>query len=144
MTAGLRGALGVKAVIIREDRALILRRSRRSPTYAGFWDLPGGYVEHGETLEEAVVREVLEETSLAARVGRVVDVYEAVGKRGRGKSILGVGVTYVCSSQNRRMPRLRPQEHSAFAWVPRADLPRYRMPDMWKKGVRMAFAAHEM
>ncbi|WP_280346921.1 NUDIX hydrolase [Nocardia neocaledoniensis] len=55
--------LVVGAVIVRHDRVLILRR-RRSDSLSGQWELPSGVVEPGEALDDAVVREVAEETGL--------------------------------------------------------------------------------
>jgi mutator protein MutT len=61
-----RGTVAVGAVIVRSDaNVLLVRRGR--PPLAGSWSLPGGRVEAGETLEQAVVREVLEETALRVR-----------------------------------------------------------------------------
>lgn len=56
--------LAVSAAIVRDGRVLIVRRAPRPPA-AGLYTLPGGGVEAGETLVEAVVREVREETALA-------------------------------------------------------------------------------
>ena len=64
----------VGAVIADADGRLVLVR-RANPPHAGLWSLPGGRVERGETREQAVVREVAEETGLRVhverRVGRV-------------------------------------------------------------------------
>jgi 8-oxo-dGTP diphosphatase len=57
-----RPYLAVSAAIIRDGRVLIVRRAR--PPAHNVWTLPGGVVEAGETLAEAVAREVREETSL--------------------------------------------------------------------------------
>jgi ADP-ribose pyrophosphatase YjhB (NUDIX family) len=54
--------LAVSAAIFRDGRVLIVRRAQ--PPARGFYTLPGGGVELGETLERAVVREVREETGL--------------------------------------------------------------------------------
>lgn len=54
--------MAVSAAIIRDGRVLIVRRAR--PPAHGVFTLPGGVVEAGETLHEAVVREIAEETSL--------------------------------------------------------------------------------
>lgn len=59
-----RPYLAVSAAIIREGRVLIARRAKGAST--GAYTLPGGVVEAGETLHEAVVREVREETGIAA------------------------------------------------------------------------------
>jgi ADP-ribose pyrophosphatase YjhB (NUDIX family) len=52
----------VLAVIFAENRMLMMRRGRAP--YAGSWAPPGGYVESGETLEAAAIREIREETAL--------------------------------------------------------------------------------
>lgn len=58
-----RKAAAVGAVIVRSDGCVLLVRRGRAPL-AGSWSLPGGRVEVGETFEQAVVREVREETGL--------------------------------------------------------------------------------
>lgn len=60
----------VGAILVREGRVLLSRRAREPGR--GLWDLPGGFVERGESGEEAIVRELAEETGLRARVVRLV------------------------------------------------------------------------
>ena len=61
----------VGAVVQDAAGRLLLIRRGHDP-HAGLWSLPGGRVEHGETPEQAVRREVLEETGLLVRPGAVV------------------------------------------------------------------------
>ena len=61
---------GVGAVIIEDGRLLLVRRGRGA--YQGYWAVPGGRQRLGETMREAVIREVREETGLAIDVGSVV------------------------------------------------------------------------
>jgi ADP-ribose pyrophosphatase YjhB (NUDIX family) len=58
------------------DRVLLVERGR--PPGEGLWTVPGGRVELGESLAEAVVREVREETGLDVRCGALVEVVERV------------------------------------------------------------------
>jgi 8-oxo-dGTP diphosphatase len=58
-----RPFLAVSAAIVRAGKILLVRRAR--PPAQGLFSLPGGVVEVGETLTQAVIREVREETSLA-------------------------------------------------------------------------------
>ncbi len=69
--------MGVGCVVVRDGALLMVRRGREPAQ--GLWSLPGGRLEHGESLAEAAAREVLEETGLEVRVSDLLGVYEAVG-----------------------------------------------------------------
>lgn len=60
---------------------------RRNPPFRGMPALPGGFLELGETMEAAVVREVEEETGLSTRVARLVGVYSDPSRDPRGHTI---------------------------------------------------------
>jgi 8-oxo-dGTP diphosphatase len=66
----------VGALIFQEDQVLLVERGK--PPLEGYWSLPGGLVEAGERLEDAVVREVKEETGFIVTAGRVATVFERI------------------------------------------------------------------
>ena len=66
--------VAVGAVLVDDERLLLVRRGH-GPA-AGTWAVPGGRVQAGETLAEAVVREVLEETGIEAVCGRFIGLVE--------------------------------------------------------------------
>jgi 8-oxo-dGTP diphosphatase len=93
-----RPYLAVSAAIFRAGRVLIVRRA--TPPLQGIYTLPGGGVELGETLAEAIAREVLEETGLTieplALAGyREVIVSDAEGKTERHFVILPFAARYL-------------------------------------------------
>lgn len=68
--------MGVGGVVIENGRALLIRRGREP--LLGEWSIPGGSLELGETLEEGVARELLEETGLKVRVLELIEVFERI------------------------------------------------------------------
>ena len=78
-----RPILAVSAAIIRDGKVLIVRRAR--PPAKGVHTLPGGGVEVGESLVEAVVREVQEETGLAVEPVALAGYREAIARDGEGR-----------------------------------------------------------
>jgi len=79
-----RPIVGVGGVIVDDRRHVVLVLRRFEPL-AGRWSLPGGKVELGETLTDALAREVLEETGLEVEVGPLVEVFDRItpGENGR-------------------------------------------------------------
>jgi ADP-ribose pyrophosphatase YjhB (NUDIX family) len=77
------GAVIVAARASGEPVVLLIRRGQEP--LKGEWSLPGGAVELGETLEDAIRREVLEETGLAVEVVDVVKAFDRIARDGGGR-----------------------------------------------------------
>ncbi len=87
----------IDAVIIDENETVVLIR-RRNPPYQNHWALPGGFVELGEKVEDAVVREAKEETGLDIKIIKLVGVYSDPNRDPRGHVI---SITYLCKRSDR-------------------------------------------
>ncbi len=92
----------------------------------GYWSLPGGLVETGETLEEAVCREVLEETGLRVKPVRMFGIFERIMRDAQGRAEYHyLLMDYVCKA---RSFTLVPSDDAARAeWVLQADLCNYQL-----------------
>lgn len=78
-----RPYLAVSAAILRDGKVLVVRRARKPAV--NFYTLPGGAVEAGETLAEAVVREVREETQLAIEPVALAGHREVITRDAQGR-----------------------------------------------------------
>jgi 8-oxo-dGTP diphosphatase len=109
---------------VHDGRALLIRRAKE-PLF-GRWVVPGGTVELGETLTEAVAREVREETGLVVRPLEVMKVFDVIERDGTDVRFHYVIVDYRCALLS---GDLRAGSDAAdAAWVAEADLPSYDVP----------------
>ena len=85
-------------VVIPSEQGVVLVR-RGSEPFGGRWALPGGFVEVGETVHEAAVREAAEETGLAVEIARLVGVYSEPDRDPRGHNVSVAFLVRVLSGQ---------------------------------------------
>jgi len=79
----------VAALVLKEGKLLLVRRA--APPLEGSWCLPGGFVEAGEDVREALRRELFEETGLHAKEARLVDVISFVNENPEGRGVVIIG-----------------------------------------------------
>ena len=130
-----RPLVGVGAVIKKGRRVVIVRRS--SPPLKDQWSIPGGLVEVGETLRQAVAREAREETGLTVKVGKLLGVFERIlpGARGRTRYHF-VLLDYLCRPVR---GKLRAGSDAARArWVSASELNRLPLAESAKQVIRRA------
>lgn len=132
--------VGVKALLFRRGRLLLLRRRDDLALHPGVWDLPGGGVEAGGDLEPTLIREVREETGLTVRVGPPVHVNLHVARLTSGHRIRGVVAFYLVTASGNAAPRLDRSEHVAYRWVRSGEVPEPGVVPRQAEAIRRAFA----
>ncbi|HYK37389.1 NUDIX hydrolase [Alloacidobacterium sp.] len=111
--------VGVGAVIIHDDRVLLIQRGQEP--LKGEWSLPGGALELGETLEQGIRREVLEETGLAIEPVKIIEVLDRIVRDDAGTVRFHyVLVDFVCRITGGAL--CCASDASAAHWLPRKEL----------------------
>lgn len=98
---------GVKALIIRDGKFLVMHNNGVKDD---LWELPGGRMEFGETAEEALERELMEETGLKVKPLRLLDTWDLI----RGNHHI-TGIIYLCSLEEGEVTLS--DEHDAYKWI---------------------------
>lgn len=116
--------MAVGAVIVRDGKALIIKRAHEPRK--GEWSLPGGLLELGESLQDAVRREIKEETNLDVEVGPVLETFDRVHRDGGGNIRYHfVIVDYVCWPRGgEAMPG---SDADGVAWVTDSEIDGYKV-----------------
>lgn len=135
-----RPVLGVGAVVLAGEQVLLVKRG--SPPSQGLWSLPGGAVELGESLTQAVAREVREETGLAVEVGPLLGVFERLLKDAQGRlEYHYILLDYLC--QAHLTPPRAGDDAAEARWVALADLERAGLTPDTIQVIRKAAALHK-
>jgi 8-oxo-dGTP diphosphatase len=131
-----RPILGVGAIIIESGSVLLVERGREP--LKGYWSLPGGVLELGEKLEEAVRRETLEETGLQVEPLSVVEIFERIMPDAAGAAEYHyVLVDYLCRATGGVL--VAGDDVSKARWVDRQSLTQYRLTEGTLPVIEKAF-----
>ena len=133
-----RPVVGVGAVVVHGGKALIVKRGHEPRK--GEWSLPGGRVELGESLVEAVKREIREETGLEVEVGEIIETFDRVHRRDGRVEYHFVIVDFLCRCVGGTMCAGDDAEDAV--WVSSDELDAYRVnafaAAVLRKGLKLA------
>jgi len=132
-----RPFLGVGALIFDGPRILLVERAKEP--LKGYWSLPGGILETGEKLEDAVRREVLEETGLEIEPLSIFEIFERIMPDESGRTEYHyVLVDYLCRPAGGRLQAA--SDVSRAEWVAEQYLDEYRLTEGTLEVIKRAFA----
>jgi ADP-ribose pyrophosphatase YjhB (NUDIX family) len=136
--------VGVGAVVVRDGKALLIKRGHEPRK--GEWSLPGGLVELGEGLLDALRREVREETSLEIRVGPHLETFDRIHRDAEGRVRFHfVIVDYLCMAADGEA--VAGTDADAVTWAGADELDQYQVnahaAAVLRKGLAMLGPADE-
>ena len=124
------------AIILDGERILLVQRAR--PPLQGYWSLPGGVLEVGETLIEGIRREVREETGLEVEPVYVVEIFERIIRDAEGAPEYHyVLIDYVCRVVSGSL--CAADDVCQAEWAPRSALSQYRLTEGTLPVIEKAF-----
>jgi len=101
-----------KAVIKKDGKYLLVKRSSTAKHFPNYWDLPGGKLEHGEEMSYGLAREIFEETNLVAKVLSQLFVYLE-------KSSHAVVILFECELISGELSLSK--EHTEYRWCTKEE-----------------------
>lgn len=125
----------VGALIVQDGKALLLQRHKNESVYPGMWELPSGKREFGETSEEALAREVLEETGLEVKIGQPFFVFDYQLQKDDG--IYDVTqINFLVHLRDSSQQVVLSKEHQAFEWITLEELEKFDMSNATKEAIQ--------
>ncbi|MCI4337662.1 MAG: NUDIX hydrolase, partial [Thermoplasmata archaeon] len=115
----------VNIAVISAGSILLIRRAP-ADSLPGYWEIPGGGVESGESFESASARELAEETGIRESALREIHHQRGPAPPGFHQPVLELAL-FLVDVLPRPEVRLDPKEHSEFAWIRPGELPARRM-----------------
>lgn len=120
-----RPVVGVLAVVMRGDRALVVRRA--NPPMAGRWGFPGGVLELGETVAQGAMRELFEETGIVAEAAGTLTVIDTIDRDEEDRVRYHYTLVAVCGAW-RSGEGIAGDDADEVAWLSRAEIVEAGLP----------------
>jgi 8-oxo-dGTP diphosphatase len=123
--------VALKALIVKNGKILIIKRSSKEDVFANEWDFPGGRLKFGENPIDGLKREVLEETGLKIKIIKPISVWTFFKNNGKTQVI---GITFLAKVISGKI-RLG-KEHTDFKWILPEEIDKYKIHEEVKKLVK--------
>ena len=128
--------IGVTAFIFHDGKILVLKRSQKEKFLLGCWEMPGGKVEFGEDINEAVAREVKEETNLDVRAVGPYAAFSYVSDNGNRHT---VDIQYIVEVVGDIKDLKTTPAHDDAQWIDKEEIDDLEISDSMKDAIARGF-----
>lgn len=124
------------ALIYKAGKVLVTKRADTKAFLPGEFELPGGHINFGETLEEGLKREILEELHIELEVGNPIYAFTYI--RNGNKHV--VDINFFATLKPNQKIKLNPSDHSQYRWVTEKEIDEVFLPgNQERETVKRAF-----
>lgn len=126
----------ISSVIVNKGKVLILQRSKDEDVFPGLWEIPGGGVEFGESVEDALIRETKEETGLNVSILQPVNVFDYLREK-EDLLVHAIQLNFIVKMIGGKIKMS--DEHDNFAWITAKDMEKYNLSKETKNVINLSF-----
>ena len=128
----------VVGLIERAGKLFIAKRAASKATWPNRYELIGGHVDPGETLESALLREIDEEIHVTVSVDRIIEAFTY-----ESENTFKVEICYLCHLSSDQEPVLNPFDHSESKWIDKSEIGLFEKEDQETEVLRKTFTIIE-
>ena len=128
--------VGVTAFIADKNKLLILKRSRKESFLPEYYEMPGGKIEFGESAENALTREIKEETGLDIKIIRPYSTFSYVSNNREKHTI---DIQFLAEPINSPSDIALSTEHDEFKWITKDEINNYKFSDQMREAILKGF-----
>jgi len=114
----------LKAIVVKEDKFLTLKRPLNAYSRPNCWDFPGGNLEFGENMGDCLIREIKEETSLQVKDIKPLHIISALDSK---KKVFWIEIGYTCRYHKGKVKLS--SEHTEYKWVNKNEFLKLKSAD---------------
>jgi len=127
----------MKAIILKNGKVLIMKRSMKEDHAQVLWDIPGGKIDFGEDPIDCLNREVMEESGIKIEIIKLLRVWSFL----KDSKTQIIGITMLCKYKSGEVKIS--EEHTEFKWIKPEEIKKYDTVPMLKESLENVYNYQE-